>query len=159
MKVHLYERIWLWLAVGMIILFLGAVLVGAGTHAIHPPSHLETIDPERVATEGEFATDLGVVVDSNGAITVRVVTQMYAFRPEVIRVPAGQPITFRMTSPDVIHGFQVVGTNINAMVVPGYISQWTTTFERPGEYLVMCNEFCGISHHLMHGRILVEETP
>jgi len=75
-----------------------------------------------------------------------------------VRVPAGEPITFRMTSPDVIHGFQVVGTNANAMVVPGYITQFTTTFHQPGEYLVVCNEYCGLSHPLMQARLLVEET-
>lgn len=158
MKVHLYERIWLWLAAGMIVLFLGAVLFAAGSHAVHPPSHLETIDPERVSTEGEFANHLGVRVEQDG-VTVRVVAEMYVFRPASMTVPAGRPVTFRMTSPDVIHGFQIVGTNVNAMVVPGYISQMTTRFDTPGEYLVMCNEFCGISHHLMHAKVIVEEQP
>ena len=73
-------------------------------------------------------------------------------------LPVGVPVTFRLTSPDVIHGFQIVGTNANAMVIPGYVSQLTVTFDEPGEYLVVCNEYCGLSHHLMQSRILVEET-
>ena len=28
-----------------------------------------------------------------------------------MRVPAGRPVTFRLTSPDLIHGFQIVGTD------------------------------------------------
>ena len=36
------------------------------------------------------------------------------------------------------------------MVIPGYVSEFTTVFERPGEYLIVCNEYCGLSHHVMH---------
>ncbi len=159
MKVDLYERIWVWMAIVMIAAFLGTVLVGAVTHAMHPASHVETVDPAKVLSDSEFATDLGVTRDATGAVTVRMVAKTYDFMPSIVRVPAGAPVTFRMTSPDVIHGFQVVGTNANTMVIPGYVSQFTTTFHRPGEYLVLCNEYCGLSHHLMQARLIVEEIP
>lgn len=158
MKVDLYERYWLWLATGMIVAFLGAVLIGAGSHAVHPPSHIEVVDPAKVYSDSEFATDLGVTETTDGGVMIRMVARNYVFDPEVVRVPAGRPVTFRMTSPDVIHGFQVVGTNANAMVIPGYVSQFTTVFHNPGEYLVVCNEYCGLSHHLMQGRLIVEEA-
>ena len=64
-------------------------------------------------------------------------------------------VTFRLTSVDVIHGFQIVGTNANTMVVPGYVSEFTTVFDRPGEYLIVCNEYCGLSHHVMHATLIV----
>jgi cytochrome c oxidase subunit 2 len=82
--------------------------------------------------------------------------EFYVFRPAVVRVPAGRPVTIRITSPDVIHGFQVIGTNINLTVAPGYVSEVTTTFDTPGQYLVVCNEYCGLAHHLMQGTIVVE---
>jgi cytochrome c oxidase subunit 2 len=63
-----------------------------------------------------------------------------------------------MTSVDVTHGFMVSGTNANTMLVPGYISQFTTTFDKPGDYLVVCHEFCGNGHHAMHARIIVGEA-
>ncbi len=78
--------------------------------------------------------------------------------PAEIHVPAGRPVTFRMTSADVTHGFLIVGTNANTMLVPGYVSQFTTTFRQPGEYLIVCNEYCGLSHHLMSARLIVEEA-
>ena len=59
---------------------------------------------------------------------------MFAFVPNEIRVPAHRPITFRLTSADVTHGFEIVGTNGNTMLVPGYVSQFTnprvTVFDR-----------------------------
>jgi cytochrome c oxidase subunit 2 len=42
------------------------------------------------------------------------------------------------------------------MVVPGYVSQFTTTFTRSGEYLITCNEYCGIAHHMMVGKLIVK---
>ena len=158
MKVDLYERIWIWAAGLMICAFLGTVLFSAGSHAVHPPSHLETVDPTRVLAEGEF-TQPSVATREDGSILITGLAKMFVFMPGVMRVPAGVPVTFRLTSPDVIHGFQVVGTNANAMVIPGYVTQFTTKFDRPGEYLVLCNEYCGLSHHLMQAKLIVEEVP
>ncbi len=158
MKVDLYERIWIWAAALMIIAFLAAVIFSAGSHAVHPPSRIETVDPTKVLTEGEF-TQAGVTTREDGSVLVTGLARMFVFTPGVMRVPAGVPVTFRLTSPDVIHGFQIVGTNANAMVIPGYVSQFTVTFDRPGEYLVLCNEYCGLSHHLMQAKLIVEEAP
>ncbi len=74
-------------------------------------------------------------------------------------MPAGRRVTFRMTSVDVVHGFQIVGTNGNTMVVPGYVSEFSTVFETPGEYLIVCNEYCGTGHHGMYATMIVEEAP
>jgi heme/copper-type cytochrome/quinol oxidase subunit 2 len=40
------------------------------------------------------------------------------------------------------------------MVIPGYVSQFTTQFEA-GDYMVECNEYCGVGHHLMFGKLTV----
>ena len=40
------------------------------------------------------------------------------------------------------------------MVVPGYISQFTTRFAA-GEYLIACNEYCGVGHHTMAAKMHV----
>jgi cytochrome c oxidase subunit 2 len=71
-------------------------------------------------------------------------------------VPAGVPVTFRVTSADVLHGFQIARTNVNVTVAPGYVSEATTTFATPGEYLVVCNEYCGLAHHLMQAAVVVD---
>ena len=44
------------------------------------------------------------------------------------------------------------------MLVPGYISQFTTVFTRAGNYLIVCHEFCGNGHDAMSGRIIVEDA-
>ena len=155
MQVDRFERYWMWAASGMLALFLAAIVVTAFAGSAHPPSHVETVDPDTIRVTGEFATP-GVVARADGGVAVSVRAEFYVFRPEVIRVPAGKPITFRITSPDVLHGFQIVGTNVNLTVAPGYVSEATYTFSRAGEYLIVCNEYCGLAHHLMQGTLIVE---
>ena len=155
MHVERYERYWMWAATGMLVLFTSAIVATAIIGSAHPPSHTETVNPETLSIEGEFAAP-GVFADPNGAVTVVMRAEFYVFKPSQVRVPAGVPVTFRITSPDVLHGFQVVGTNVNLTVAPGYVSQATMTFETPGEYLVVCNEYCGLGHHLMQGSVVVE---
>ena len=154
MNVPLYEKLWMWASGVLIVAFLATIAVGVAGSALQPPSHVETIDPTAVWSDPRFA-DPGVSVDARGA-TVIAVSMMFAFVPNEIRVPAGRPVTFRLTSPDVTHGFQIVGTNGNTMVVPGYVSQFTTVFRTPGEYLVVCNEYCGLGHHTMAAKLIVE---
>ena len=155
MKVHVYEKLWIIGAALMIVGFLTAMTYAASRHAVHPPSHIETIDPLKVRTESEFASP-GVRTLEDGTVEVVGVAEMFRFLPGTIRVPANSPIRFRMTSPDVLHGFQIATTNINVMIVPGYVSEITVSFPNKGEYLILCNEYCGLSHHLMYGRLVVE---
>jgi len=156
MHVELYERIWMWAAGGLLLLFLGAILLTAGLHAIQPPSHVETVDPTTLATHPEFGKP-GATTRADGSVVVTVVAQTFSFSPDPIEVPANRPVTFRLTSADVIHGFEVVGTNANAMAIPGYVSQFTVTFKEPGEYLIGCHEYCGTLHHNMVGKLIVKK--
>ena len=158
MHVDRYERYWMWAATGMLALFLGAIVITAVSGSAHPPSHVETINPETLDLAGEFATP-GVVTAPDGSLTVVMRAEFYVFKPAVVRLPAGRSVRFRITSPDVLHGFQIVGTNVNLTVAPGYVSEATATFTEPGEYLVVCNEYCGLGHHNMYGTIIVEAAP
>ena len=155
MNVELYERIWMWAACVLIVIFLGTIFLMTALHAVTPPSHVETIDPAGLATNPEFSNP-GVNPGPDGGVVVSVVAETFDFSPNPIEVPAGKPVTFRLTSADVIHGFEVVGTNANAMAIPGYVSQFTVTFPRPGEYLIACNEYCGLLHHNMVAKLIVK---
>lgn len=155
MNVDLYEKIWMWMAGVLIVAFLGAILFGVGSQAAHPPSHVETINPEAVYDSEEFGSP-GVNEQGDGRVVVSMLAEMFLFDPDEIRVPAGAPVTFRVTSSDVIHGLHIVGTNANAMIIPGYVTEFSITFDEPGEYLMVCHEYCGLLHHEMMGTVIVE---
>ena len=158
MNIDLYERIWMWAAAFIIALFVAVIGVSAVAYGLHPPSHVETIEPSKIFTDPRFSRLGASPVMPDGTIEVQMVAVMFAFAPNEVRVPAGRPIRFRLTSADVTHGFMISGTNANTMLAPGYISQFTTVFTRPGDYLLVCHEFCGNGHHVMSGRIIVEEA-
>jgi cytochrome c oxidase subunit 2 len=92
----------------------------------------------------------------------------YSVIPPEITLPAGRPVVLRAASADVVHGFHVAGTNIGTQVVPGYVSQVRTTirFESVAEVgtknpdgsvtvPLFCNEYCGMGHQSMFGRVRV----
>ncbi len=150
------ERGWFLAMVGVAGVMFAAMLYA--TLALHmgPPSNIETIDPNTLHLKGEFVEgNLGTRVDASGQVTARLVTTQFAFQPQCVVVPQDTPVTFRLTSPDVIHGLLVMGTNVNTMVVPGYISQVRTRFAQAGEMLMPCHEFCGLGHSQMIARVRV----
>jgi cytochrome c oxidase subunit II len=147
-----------WAAVSVVILvLLVAMATFAALHlAAMPQSRVETIDPRTLHLDGEFIeSNLGSALEPDGSVTVRAIGQQYSFTPSCILVPANTPITLRATSADVVHGFLIDGTNVNLMLVPGYISSLKARFETPGEHLMPCHEFCSVGHEGMWGRIRV----
>lgn len=146
-------------AVAMVVVtavMLVAIVHGAVALHVNPPSNIETVDPETLHVSGEFTEDnLGTRVERNDEITTRIVTAQFAFEPACVIVPQNTPVTFRFASPDVIHGIMVVGTNVNTMVVPGYVSRVRTKFAQTGEMLMPCHEFCGLGHSQMVAHVRV----
>lgn len=137
---------------------IAVIVVSSFAMAIHPPSHVEAIDPTTLNTNVEFAEcNLGTRVNPDGSVTVRIIATQFEFLPRCIPVPKGQQVTFRVTSPDVIHGFFIAGSNANTMVVPGYVAQLRTVFSTAGNYLMPCHEFCGLGHSEMWALVKVLE--
>lgn len=150
------ERRW---ATVSVIIMVGLALLAAfaGLHrTTMPQARVETIDPSRLHLAGEFVeTNLGSVQEPSGAVTVRAIGQQYSFTPACILVPAETPITLRATSADVVHGILIQGTNVNTMLVPGYVSEQFMRFEKTGDYLMPCQEFCSFGHEGMWGKVRV----
>jgi cytochrome c oxidase subunit 2 len=150
---HTEDR-WLTVVLSMLGVMMAIIVVTGAAHALHPPSNVETIDPTTLHLGGEFAeSNLGTAVEPDGSVTVRMIAQQYSFVPNCTQVPIDTPVKFRITSTDVIHGFLLPGTNVNTMVVPGYVAEVRTTFNRPGVYNMPCDEFCGYGHHGMWARV------
>jgi cytochrome c oxidase subunit 2 len=150
------ERRWV-IVVCAIIAVLVLMMVITSLHwAAMPPSRVETVDVKTLHTKGEFTdSNLGTAVGANGVITVRLVAQQYSFEPQCLVVPVDKPITFRATSADAIHGFIIGTTNANTMLVPGFVSTFTTSFSKTGEQLMPCHEFCGVGHEAMWAHVQV----
>ena len=152
------ERRWATLSIVIV-----GVLVGMATFiGIHqvtmPQGRVELANPKTLHLTGEFVeSNLGTAVEADGSVVVRAIGQQYSFTPQCIVVPADTPVTLRATSADVVHGLLIERTNINLMLVPGYVSELPVRFSTPGEHVMPCQEFCGIGHQGMWGRVKVVE--
>jgi cytochrome c oxidase subunit 2 len=150
------ERRWA-LVVAAVVAVVFGVIIYTGLHwTAAPPSHVEAIDASLLHVSGEFMeANLGTAMAADGSAMVRLIAQQYSFVPQCIVVPADTPIVFRITSPDVLHGFLITGTNVNSMVVPGYVSEVRTRFDKPGDHLMPCHEYCSVGHAGMWARVKV----
>lgn len=150
------ELRWTILVAAIVILLIGMMVFMSLHWATMPPTRVETVDPTTLHLAGEFTEDnLGSAVEPDGSVTVRLIGNQYSFTPQCLLVPTDTPVKFRGTSADVIHGFNIAQTNVNVMLVPGYIANFDTTFKKPADLVMPCHEFCGIGHATMWAHVQV----
>ena len=162
MNVHRFEKVWIAASMVLIVAWIATVTWGA----VGPPGIAMiddsggTVDAGAIG-DGEYSDafrEPGVYRVGEDHYAVYVVSRQFAFDPgtsTAVEVPADSRVTFYVTSSDVIHGYSVVGTNVNAMVIPGQVTKMTVEFDEPRTYGVVCNEYCGAGHHTMAGTIEV----
>lgn len=140
-----------------IALFLTSVLLSLFVLAILISSKVMDIDvPECIPADNVFETGSVKAIDEAAKqYEVKYVAKMWGFDPPVVEVPAGSELDIYLTSPDVVHGFYLRGTNCNLMAVPGALTKQTVTLTDPGRYPIYCHEYCGTGHHFMKGEIIV----
>ena len=161
MAIHIdpLEKRWIVVTAGIAIMTWVITLYFAAVEDIHPPSNVEVIDSARLHLAsgvggGEFMEDkLGVHEAADGGLIVTMVAARYGFYPQHIELPLKTPVKFRIASFDVLHGVHVPFSNLNTMIVPGYISEISTSFNKAGEFPIICNEYCGLGHSYMYGMI------
>lgn len=153
--IYIWELLWILPSIALPVGMLAALLVTAFGAGIHLPGAEGRIDPTKVTETPPFNAP-GVVETGPGHYEVRMTSQIWTFAPNEIKVPAGSTVTFVATSKDVIHGILLPKANVNVMLLPGQISKITARFDKPGEYPFYCHEYCGIAHHTMWGKVIVE---
>ena len=75
----------------------------------------------------------------------------------ILQLERGKEYILHLSSLDVNHGFSLFPINVNFQVVPGYDYGLRVTPNSSGDFRIICNEFCGIGHHAMVGRVIVTE--
>ena len=74
-----------------------------------------------------------------------------------LHVTRGIPYKFELVSMDVIHDFNIPDFTILLDVVPGRVNTVWNIFDKTGEYLIQCREYCGLLHYNMKAKLFVEE--
>jgi len=75
----------------------------------------------------------------------------------ILELEKDQTYRFHLSSMDWQHGFSLQPTNINIQVHPKYEMVLTISPNEAGEFGIVCNEYCGIGHHQMLGKMYVVE--
>ena len=158
------ELVWIGVAFvwGIIMFFMmiywhleGKQNLSPEVYRVNPDKFLEqaTAFVDKYKTGEEGTTGIELVKPPPGA-DVYMVARQFQWWP-VLQLEQGQTYRLHLSSTDVQHGFSLQPININIQVHPGLEHIVTVTPTKAGEYTVVCNEFCGLGHHQMTGRIHV----
>ncbi len=115
------------------------------------------IDLPTCLTDVRPFKDAKVIEQGPKRYEIHYVARMWKFEPANVTMPPGSTADVYVASADVTHGLQIIGTNVNLEVVPGAVNFARVKFDKAGDYLVVCNEYCGMQHHNMAARIHVSE--
>jgi cytochrome c oxidase subunit 2 len=82
----------------------------------------------------------------------------FEFGPKEIHVRKGQRVTIVLTARDFVHGFGLPDFNVRADAVPGKIIEITFVADKAGQFVYLCDNFCGEGHDRMAGFLIVHES-
>jgi len=152
------EKIWLAIGSASLVLFLIITGIMAVAMGLNPPDGMQTtVDPDKVDASAPFDNP-GVEQIGPNEYKATILSFVFGYDPNTFTVPVGSTVHFEITTKDVVHGFHIPGTPTNLMLTPGHVSEYTQTFNDPGEFLFLCHEYCGIGHEHMYGKIIVEDV-
>ena len=163
LHVDRYEGIWIRMTLIMLVIFTIAVVLSSFAWGIQLPGYYQRIDPATLSDPTSPFANPGLRELAPGKYEAYMTAQVWSFSPAELRIPAGSEVTFYVTTRDVQHGFKIMETNVNMMILPGQISTLKAVFEEPGTYNLICHEYCGaggptIGHHTMYAQIIVEDA-
>lgn len=158
------ERVWMAFAAVWCLFLFVAMYAWQGVGAQKTPIEsyrIETSEFRELAqafiTDNTVDTLGGVpVVTPNAQGEAYMVARSFAWDP-ILQLKKGETTRVYLSSYDVQHGMSVQPLNINFQALPGYVYVLEFTPDRAGEFPVVCNEYCGLGHHTMSGRIIVTE--
>ncbi len=158
-----HEKIWIGLALAWCLVlsvmmpywhFRGKQNSSGEAYSVTPEAFRERVDQFVAAnTVGEHNGQPLVEPPPGGEAYL--LSQMWSWYP-TLKLRVGETYRLHMSSMDLQHGFSLLPMNMNFQVLPGYDHVLTITPTSTGVFTIVCNEFCGIGHHMMIGEIIVE---
>ncbi|MEM4658645.1 MAG: cytochrome c oxidase subunit II [Candidatus Methanosuratincola sp.] len=152
MRIDPFERTSIFVGGALLAFFLAAIIYANYALGIKLPTCLRDVEP---FTKGSF------IQTGPKSYELQAVARMWYFDlgtgSNEITIPRGSKLTIFITSADVMHGVKIPGKNVNIMAIPGVVGKVETKFDKAGEYLIVCHEYCGLGHQGMYGKIRVVE--
>jgi cytochrome c oxidase subunit 2 len=162
---HKAERVWVSIAFAWCIVLFAMMPLWHWKGGQNPAGVRSRVEPRafyqrtvEFAKQYQVGTDAGMPIAAPppGA-DVYLVGLTYQWYP-VLRLEQGKEYMLHLSALDVNHGFSLYPLNVNFAVVPGFDYALRVTPTSSGDFRIICNEFCGIGHHTMVGRVIVVDS-
>ncbi len=135
--------------------FIGQQNLSKEAYRVAPAAYEEKVDTFAKKYQVREEQDIPVVKPPPGN-DVYLLARLWQWWP-ILELEKGVSYRIHLSSLDWQHGFSLQPTGINIQVHPGIEHIITLTPTQSGEFGIVCNEFCGIGHHTMTGKIYVSE--
>jgi cytochrome c oxidase subunit 2 len=133
--------------------FIGQQNLSNEAYRVVPDAYVQKV--EDFAQKYQVRDEAGTpVVKPPAGVDVYLLGRLWQWWP-VLELEKGQSYRLHLSAADWQHGFSLQPININIQVHPGYEHVMTLTPTETGEFGIICNEYCGIGHHTMTGKIIV----
>ncbi len=162
---HGAERLWVAVAFGWCIVLFAMMplwhLKGQQNpsgirYRVEPARYYQRVQEFIAAYKVGEEAGIPVVAPPPGA-DVYLLAQMWKWTP-VLKLQQGVQYTLHLSSLDLNHGFNLNPVNVNFQVVPGYDYGLKVVPTEAGDFRIVCDEFCGIGHHTMVGKVIVVDS-
>ena len=161
-KVDRSEKLWLGIALGWCLVLFAMMPLWHWKGGQNPSGIRTKVDPQAFFRRtSEFAQQYRVGLDRGLPIVqpppgadVYLTAMTFQWFP-ILQLVQGQRYRLHISALDYNHGFSLYPLNVNFQVVPGYDYALEVTPTASGDFRIICNEFCGIGHHTMVGRVIV----
>jgi cytochrome c oxidase subunit II len=158
-----HERIWIGLALAWCLVLFAMMPYWHYKGKQNSTGEAYKVDPVAFAERVNSFVDAYTVGYEQGFPVVEpppggdayLLARMWQFYP-ILKFRKGQTYRLHMSATDLQHGFSLQPLNMNFQILPGYDHVLTITPTTTGKFEIICNEFCGIGHHMMTGMIIVE---
>jgi cytochrome c oxidase subunit 2 len=160
--VHGSEKVWVAIAFGWCLVLFAMMPLWHLRGGQNPSGIRHRVTPAAYSARvAEFIADYQVgeekgfpVVEPPPGSDVYLQASMWTWLP-ILKLHEGAEYTLHLSSLDVNHGFSLFPVNVNFEVVPGYDYGLRVKPNASGDFSILCNEFCGVGHHLMTGKVIV----
>lgn len=162
---HKSEKIWVGIAFVWCMILFAMMPLWHWKGGQNPSGVRRRVDPQAFyartvafAAQHKVGEDRGVpIVAPPAGSDIYLTAMAYQWYP-ILQLEKDKEYMLHLSALDVNHGFSLYPLNVNFQVIPGYDYGLRVTPTASGDFRIICNEFCGIGHHTMVGRVIVVDA-
>ncbi len=129
---------------------------GHDDHAAGQSDHEAFLGRLEAQTESYGQPDGSVRIPAGE--TVYIQARQFGFIPATIHLQRGADYTLAFHATDMMHGVSLImDGSIGTLLMPNTTVEVPIRALESGEVQMLCTEYCGLGHHLMLGKLVIED--